>query len=180
VNVHEHEHEHVKTAHDNTTYPNPVSFWSATMPRGPHPFPSRTRSLSLAGRMVLLERSSGRVRRRRPLTMKKARIEHHARCGLFSWRARSAGVEAGAGHTHGRGHGHGTRARASRQCPPRTRTRDPGRTRARCTLPRSRPHPRGNGVARCTLLCNAERGCRDRPTRLRFPALLLSRRIFCR
>jgi hypothetical protein len=49
-------------------YPNPFYIWSAAIPRGSHPFPSRTRSLSLAGRMVLHERSCGRVRRRRPLT----------------------------------------------------------------------------------------------------------------
>jgi hypothetical protein len=39
--------------------------WSAAIARGSHPFPSRTRPLSLAARMVLPERSGGRVRRRR-------------------------------------------------------------------------------------------------------------------
>jgi hypothetical protein len=45
-----------------------LSPWPAAMARGPHPFPSRTRSLSLAARMVLRGRPRGRVRRRRPMT----------------------------------------------------------------------------------------------------------------
>jgi hypothetical protein len=49
--------------------------WSAALPRGSHPFPSRTRSLSLAGRMVLHGRLCGRVRRRRPF-YSKARLQH--------------------------------------------------------------------------------------------------------
>ena len=45
--------------------PLPLNAWPAAMARGPHPFPSRTRSLSLAARMVLPGPPGGRVRRRR-------------------------------------------------------------------------------------------------------------------
>ena len=41
--------------------------WLVVIARGPHPFPSRTRPLSLAARMVLQGRPCGRVRRRQPL-----------------------------------------------------------------------------------------------------------------
>jgi hypothetical protein len=44
-----------------------LRFWPVIIARGPHPFPSRTRSLSLAARMVLPGRPGGRVRRRRPI-----------------------------------------------------------------------------------------------------------------
>jgi hypothetical protein len=44
--------------------------WPVTIARGPHPFPFRTRSLSLAARMVLPGRPGGRVRRRRPILRK--------------------------------------------------------------------------------------------------------------
>src|SRR5690606_1318345 len=44
-----------------------TELWPVIIARGTHPFPSRTRSLSLAARMVLPERSGGRVRRYRPL-----------------------------------------------------------------------------------------------------------------
>ena len=54
--------------------------WPVAMARGPHPFPSRTRSLSLAARMVLLGRPSGRVRRRRPL-YRTAPDAQHERTG---------------------------------------------------------------------------------------------------
>jgi hypothetical protein len=40
--------------------------WSVAIARGSHPFPSRTRQLSPAARMVLPGRPGGRVRRRRP------------------------------------------------------------------------------------------------------------------
>ena len=50
---------------------HPFSFlfrlWPVIIARGTHPFPSRTRSLSLAARMVLPGRPGGRVRRHRPL-----------------------------------------------------------------------------------------------------------------
>ena len=68
--------------HDKTQLSKPFSIWSAAIPRGSHPFPSRTRSLSLAGRMVLHERSCGRVRRRRPLHP-KARLQHLSVDGLL-------------------------------------------------------------------------------------------------
>jgi hypothetical protein len=48
------------------------------MARGPHPFPFRTRSLSLAARMVLLGRPSGRVRRRRPLDRRPRPLHERA------------------------------------------------------------------------------------------------------
>src|SRR2546425_4969056 len=41
-------------------------FWLATSATGPHPFPSRTRSLSLSAPMVLPLRGGGRVGRRQP------------------------------------------------------------------------------------------------------------------
>ena len=47
-----------------------LRFWPVIIARGPHPFPSRTRSLSLAARMVLPGRPGGRVRRRRPMLQK--------------------------------------------------------------------------------------------------------------
>ena len=43
------------------------TIWLVATARGPHPFPSRTRPLSLAARMVLQGRPCGRVRRRQPL-----------------------------------------------------------------------------------------------------------------
>src|SRR5437667_12298169 len=42
-------------------------FWLATSATGPHPFPSRTRSLSLSAPMVLPLRGGGRVGRRQLL-----------------------------------------------------------------------------------------------------------------
>src|SRR5713226_1592199 len=47
-------------------------FWLATSATGPHPFPSRTRSLSLSAPMVLPLRGGGRVGRRQPSTPKPA------------------------------------------------------------------------------------------------------------
>src|SRR5438477_12540456 len=49
----------------------PESFFlPASIARGPHPFPSRTRSLSLAARMVLPGPLGGRVRRRRHIFLR--------------------------------------------------------------------------------------------------------------
>ena len=52
------------------------------MARGPHPFPFRTRSLSLAARMVLPGKPGGRVRRHRPPLHESARLPLEA--GRFS------------------------------------------------------------------------------------------------
>src|SRR5688572_19405132 len=41
----------------------------ATLPEGPHPFPSRTRKLSPPGSMVLQGRLCGRVERRRDFSL---------------------------------------------------------------------------------------------------------------
>jgi hypothetical protein len=57
--------------------------WLAIMARGPHPFPSRTRSLSLAARMVLPGRPGGRVRRRQPVLREKAPISPYRPVGAF-------------------------------------------------------------------------------------------------
>src|SRR2546425_63535 len=48
-------------------------FWLATSATGPHPFPSRTRSLSLSAPMVLPLRGGGRVGRRQPSTTRRRR-----------------------------------------------------------------------------------------------------------
>ena len=41
-------------------------YWLVASARGPHPFPSRTRPLSLSAPMVLPLRGGGRVGRRQP------------------------------------------------------------------------------------------------------------------
>jgi translation initiation factor IF-2 len=56
------------------------AIWPVTIARGPHPFPSRTRSLSLAARMVLPGRPGGRVRRRRPPTRKPRPLTWRGAC----------------------------------------------------------------------------------------------------
>src|SRR5262245_37784173 len=53
----------------------------ATSATGPHPFPSRTRSLSLSAPMVLPSRGGGRVGRRRRLT--EARSNSSERASLL-------------------------------------------------------------------------------------------------
>jgi hypothetical protein len=59
-----------------------LRFWPVIIARGPHPFPSRTRSLSLAARMVLPRRLGGRVRRRRPI-LQNAPIAPNSASGAF-------------------------------------------------------------------------------------------------
>ena len=59
-----------------------LRFWPVIIARGPHPFPSRTRSLSLAARMVLPGRPGGRVRRRRPI-LQNAPIAPNSASGAF-------------------------------------------------------------------------------------------------
>ncbi len=67
----------------------PCCCWPVALARGIHPFPSRTRSLSPAARMVLLGRPSGRVRRRRPLSW-KGRTDLRVRAPLSSFAPQSA------------------------------------------------------------------------------------------
>jgi hypothetical protein len=87
--------------------PPPTRFWPAIIARGPHPFPSRTRSLSLAARMVLPGRPGGRVRRRRPILRKP---RQSARPGALLHPRTSHSRRA----RHSRARGPHTRARTQR------------------------------------------------------------------
>src|SRR6267143_2432254 len=58
------------TSHHEITHSSFILL--ATSATGPHPFPSRTRSLSLSAPMVLPSRGGGRVGRRQLLTQKPA------------------------------------------------------------------------------------------------------------
>jgi hypothetical protein len=69
------------TPRHKTRPPNHGCSLPASIARGPHPFPSRTRSLSLAARMVLPGPLGGRVRRRR-LSSKSPSASYEAE-GLF-------------------------------------------------------------------------------------------------
>jgi hypothetical protein len=69
------------TPHASRTRKRPAN-WSASIARGSHPFPSRTRSLSLVARMVLQRRLCGRVRRRRP-SLRESPELHIAAQGFF-------------------------------------------------------------------------------------------------
>ena len=79
-----------------------LRFWPVIIARGPHPFPSRTRSLSLAARMVLPGRPGGRVRRRRPILRKRSDCLYGGRSVFGYGRVRAAARPGGTGRSFSR------------------------------------------------------------------------------
>jgi hypothetical protein len=87
---------------------NTTNWWPAAIARGIHPFPSRTRPLSPAARMVLPGQPGGRVRRCRPQSMNPPGPDPADRGGSF----------VPPSHEHPRLRTHGTLGSTRRCAPP--------------------------------------------------------------